>query len=129
MLDIGTREDAVLLRTQNLDTWWQFACAVRSLDVAHSLPGTDRAILEKHALRTAFDGNDNLIAFRNSYAHGATPSAAACVAHLTRVQPRLAERIDRGLARPNWSSATRNPAGGSKTATCDRFGYESNRHE
>jgi hypothetical protein len=96
------------LRTPSLGTWWQFAResarALRSLGVAHPLPGADDAILEKHPLRKAFDGNDNLIAFRNGYAHGATPSDAACIEDLKRVRPRLAELVERAswLRETEW---------------------------
>ena len=96
------------LRTPSLGTWWQFAResarALRSLGVAHPLPGADDAILEKHPMRKAFDGNDNLIAFRNGYAHGATPSDATCVEDLKRVRPRLAELVERAswLRETEW---------------------------
>lgn len=94
------------LRTPSLGTWWQFAResarALRSLGVAHPLPGADDAILGKHALKKAFDDNDNLIAFRNSYAHGATPSDAACAEDLRRIQPRLLDLIERA----SWLRST-----------------------
>jgi hypothetical protein len=82
------------LRTPSLGTWWQFsrqsALALRALGLEHPLPNADESILGKRsALRKAFDDTDNLIQFRNGYAHGATPSDAACAADLRRVMPRL----------------------------------------
>ena len=87
------------LRTPSLGIWWQFtrlsALALRALELSHPLVGADVAILDKRSpLRKAFDDKDNLIAFRNGYAHGATPSDATCAADLERMKPRLEKLIE-----------------------------------
>ena len=85
------------LRTPSLGTWWQFAResarALRALGVPHPLPGADAAILERQ-LKKAFDASDNLIAFRNGYAHGATPSDEACRADLATYLPRFLALVE-----------------------------------
>lgn len=82
------------LRTPSLGIWWGFAReTAKALDVlgeAHVLPGGIEALTRPQSkLKKAFEGNDNLISFRNSYAHGATPSDAASQKDLDKQAPRL----------------------------------------
>lgn len=80
------------LRTPSLGIWWAFA---REFGKARpECDGIIRAFHEavshkKSRLKKAMDGEDNLITFRNAYAHGATPSDAACEEDLQRMEPRV----------------------------------------
>ena len=88
------------LRTPSLGIWWGFARdtarALDALDEAHVLPGASKTLTsEKSRFKKAFnDGRDNLISFRNGYAHGATPSDAHC----TRDLQKYGARVDALLA-------------------------------
>ena len=86
------------LRTPSLGIWWAFAReAAKSLGEAglpEPIPGLHAAVAPKSPLFAALDGNDNLIAFRNGYAHGATPDDDDCRRDLARVRPRLAAVCD-----------------------------------
>ena len=82
------------LRTPSLGIWWGFARetakALEVLGEAHVLPGGIEALTAKKSkLRKSFDGDDNLITFRNGYAHGATPSDKSCQKDLSKQGPRL----------------------------------------
>jgi hypothetical protein len=76
------------LRTPSLGIWWRFARdsaqVLRQIQGSHVLPGGIEMLTgDKSPFKKAFDGDQNLIAFRNSYAHGATPSEEACAKALT----------------------------------------------
>ena len=82
------------LKTPSLGIWWKFARDITSilkeLNIPHILQGAEKELLsDKSSIKKAFDGNNNLIAFRNSYAHGATPSDAACKKDLDELWPRM----------------------------------------
>ncbi len=83
------------LRTPSLGIWWAFAREFSRKDsgLAENLEhtgGFHRAVSHKKSLlKREMDGGDNLIAFRNGYAHGATPEDAACQRDLDRIEPRL----------------------------------------
>ena len=82
------------LRTPSLGIWWGFARetakALDALEEAHVLPGGLNALTHrKSKLKKAFDGEKNLINFRNGYAHGATPTDASCVQDLNQQGPRV----------------------------------------
>ena len=77
------------LRTPSLGTWWHFARisseVLKAIGQPHILPGGVEAVTaDRYNLKNAFDGSNNLISFRNGYAHGATPSEAACARDMLR---------------------------------------------
>ncbi len=69
------------LKTPSLGIWWQFAREISKetkKDKSHSyFEDLNRYVL-KHLLKQ-LEGKKNLITFRNSYAHGATPTDAKCI--------------------------------------------------
>lgn len=78
------------LRTPSLGIWWQFAREIAAaLAKEHTpfVPGIDKYLGKKGALFKALEGENNLIRFRNGYAHGATPSDMQCEADLKRYFP------------------------------------------
>jgi hypothetical protein len=82
------------LKTPSLGIWWKFArdisAILKELNIPHILNGAEKELLnDRSSIKKAFDGNNNLIAFRNSYAHGATPSDAACKKDLEEIWPRM----------------------------------------
>jgi hypothetical protein len=82
------------LKTPSLGIWWKFARDISSilheLNIPHILPGAEKELLNgKSSIKKAFDGEKNLITFRNKYAHGATPNEKACSADLNEVWPRM----------------------------------------
>jgi hypothetical protein len=82
------------LKTPSLGIWWKFArditAILKELNIPHILQGAEKELLsDKSSIKKAFDGNNNLIAFRNSYAHGATPSDATCKKDLEELWPRM----------------------------------------
>jgi len=77
------------LKTPSMGVWWMFAresaSVIQELGREHILPDGSRMLTTKQSkLKQAFDGNNNLIAFRNAYAHGATPSDADCQRDVAR---------------------------------------------
>jgi hypothetical protein len=86
------------LKTPSLGIWWKFArdisVILKELNIPHILQGAEKELLsDKSNIKKAFDGNNNLIAFRNSYAHGATPSDAACKKDLDELWPRMLQLL------------------------------------
>ncbi len=86
------------LKTPSLGIWWKFArditAILNELNIPHILPGAEKEILnDKSSIKKAFDGNKNLIAFRNSYAHGATPTDATCKKDLEELWPRMLQLL------------------------------------
>jgi hypothetical protein len=86
------------LKTPSLGIWWKFARDITSilkeLNIPHILRGAEKELLnDKSSIKKAFDGNNNLIAFRNSYAHGATPSDEACKKDLDELWPRMLQLL------------------------------------
>ena len=86
------------LKTPSLGIWWKFArdisAILKELNIPHILHGAEKELLnDKSSIKKAFDGNNNLIAFRNSYAHGATPSDAACKKDLEEFWPRMLQLL------------------------------------
>ena len=86
------------LKTPSLGIWWKFARDITSilkeLNLPHILQGAEKELLsDKSSIKKAFDGNNNLIAFRNSYAHGATPSDAACKKDFDELWPRMLQLL------------------------------------
>ena len=83
------------LRVPSLGVWWMFA---RKL--CHSVP-TSKGVasrwprgwigprIREASYLVLMQGNDNLISFRNGYAHGATPDNEKCEADLAKYAPRL----------------------------------------
>ncbi len=86
------------LRTPSLGLWWAFARdagrALAKADLVEPVPGLHSAVASKSPLFQALDGPESLIAFRNRYAHGATPDDATCLADLARVRPRVEALCD-----------------------------------
>jgi hypothetical protein len=86
------------LKTPSLGIWWKFArdisAILKELNIPHILKGAEKELLsDKSSIKKAFDGNNNLIAFRNTYAHGATPSDAACKKDLEELWPRMLQLL------------------------------------
>ena len=81
------------LRTPSLGIWWAFAreaaAALRAGGMAEPTAGLFDAAAKGSALFKALEGERNLLAFRNGYAHGATPDDAECRADLAEMRPRL----------------------------------------
>lgn len=81
------------LKTPSFGLWAMFmrdtAEALRVAGELPMLPGIDRCVLKGGALYDALNGNDNFVALRNSYAHGATPSDSECTKGLEQYEPRL----------------------------------------
>lgn len=87
------------LKTPSLGIWWKFARDIASilkeLNIPHILPGAEKELIhDKSSIKKAFDGNKNLITFRNSYAHGATPTDAACKKDLEEIWPRMLQLLN-----------------------------------
>ena len=80
------------LQRPSLGHWWQMAReSNKALDTAalgevRVRPGRE--------LKEAFDGKNNLISFRNSYAHGATPPEKECQDHLDQYSPVLRNLLE-----------------------------------
>lgn len=86
------------LKTPSLGIWWKFArdiaAILKELNIPHILPGADKELLyDKSNIKKAFDGKNNLITFRNSYAHGATPTNAVCKKDLEELWPRMMQLL------------------------------------
>lgn len=86
------------LRTPSLGIWWQFARVItqilKNLQIPLILPDSESEILGSNSkIRKAFDGENNLITFRNSYAHGATFSDTHCRNDLDTTWPKMLELI------------------------------------
>lgn len=82
------------LKTPSLGIWWMFARDItkilQELKIPHILPGAEMELLNgKSKIKSAFDGDNNLIAFRNNYAHGATPKDTDCKKDLELYWPRM----------------------------------------
>ena len=87
------------LRTPSLGIWWGFARetakALEALSESHILPdGIQLLTHKKSKVKKALDGNNNLITFRNSYAHGATPPDKSCLKDLEEQGRRFEELLD-----------------------------------
>lgn len=76
------------LKTPSLGIWWQFAREVtRALEeegAGEIYPQSRRSLIKKGQLFKAMEGQNNLIAFRNGYAHGATPPSDRCKQDMQR---------------------------------------------
>lgn len=86
------------LKTPSLGIWWKFARDITSilkeLNIQHILKGAEDELLkDSSSIKKAFEGKNNLIAFRNSYAHGATPSDVACIKDLEEIWPRVLQLL------------------------------------
>jgi hypothetical protein len=86
------------LKTPSLGIWWKFArditTILQELNIPHILPNAEQELLSsKSTIKKAFDGENNLIAFRNNYAHGATPSDEACFKDLETVWPKVMQLL------------------------------------
>ena len=80
------------LKTPSLGIWWSFARdTAKVLDLlkeTNVLPHFNKELITKNSLlKKAFDSEKNLISFRNSYAHGATPSEKICANELEEKWP------------------------------------------
>ena len=80
------------LKTPSLGIWWSFARdTAKVLDLLKEknvLPHFNKELITKNSLlKKAFDSEKNLISFRNSYAHGATPSEKICANELAEKWP------------------------------------------
>jgi len=82
------------LKSPSLGIWWSFARDITSIlqniNITHILPGAETELLnKKSSIKLAFDGEKNLITFRNSYAHGATPTDEICKKDIEETWPRV----------------------------------------
>jgi hypothetical protein len=79
------------LRTPSLGIWWQFAREIVKMNVGQQvdefLPGLHAGLQKKGQLFRAMEGQDGVIAFRNKYAHGATPPDSNCIEDYIRYRP------------------------------------------
>ena len=86
------------LRTPSLGIWWAFARdagrALEAASFAEPVPALHAAIAKKSQLTNALTGDDNLIALRNTYAHGATPDDDACARDFAKYRPKLEALCD-----------------------------------
>lgn len=100
------------LRKPSLGIWWQFArdiaAHMEESGMAPLDPALARSGLPKGLLFRLLEDTDNFIAFRNRYAHGATPPDAACTADLAKYEPRLRTAIGKAayLSDAAWFFAT-----------------------
>ena len=88
---------AVGLEQPSLGVWWMFGREF--VKVFPAVAGAHRPLVPRlheflaragrDSLREAMDGEDNLISFRNAYAHGATPADEKCLADLAAYEPRF----------------------------------------
>ncbi|MEI6395213.1 MAG: AAA family ATPase [Verrucomicrobiota bacterium] len=88
---------AVGLKQPSLGVWWMFARDF--VQVFNEVAGEHRPLVprlheslsrnDRGSLRDAMDGEDNLIAFRNGYAHGATPADEKCLEDIAAYEPRF----------------------------------------
>ena len=91
------------LKTPSLGIWWMFARDItrilQELSIDHILPGSEKELLTKKSkIKSAFDGENNLIAFRNKYAHGATPKDSDCIKDLELYWPRMLQMLTEALS-------------------------------
>jgi hypothetical protein len=82
------------LKTPSLGIWWSFARdtakVLTNLKQTEILPHFNEELIYKNSLlKKAFDSEDNLITFRNKYAHGATPSEEVCGEELAEKWPKI----------------------------------------
>ncbi len=87
------------LKTPSLGIWWSFAREFIKID---SLPAhSEYAEIFRGNLSSGgiifkqLESTDNLIAFRNGYAHGATPPDEQCKKDIMKYQPALMKMIER----------------------------------
>ena len=87
---------AFQLQRPSLGHWWQMVRetnkALDALDVG------EVRVRPNKKLKNAFDGKDNLISFRNSYAHGATPPEEECREHLKAREPAVKALLESASA-------------------------------
>ncbi len=81
------------LRTPSLGIWWAFARECNQ-DMIKSnyqpaLLGIEKYLSNKGLLFKELEKGDNLISFRNGYAHGATPPDKQCQSDLDKYLPRF----------------------------------------
>ncbi len=82
---------AFQLQRPSLGHWWQM---VRETNKALDAQDVGEVrVRPNKKLKSAFDGKDNLISFRNSYAHGATPPEEECREHLKQREPAVRDLI------------------------------------
>lgn len=96
------------LKTPSLGIWWKFARDIagilQELNIPHILNGAEKELLNsKNPIKKAFDGENNLIAFRNSYAHGATPSDERCKSDLELIWPKMLQLLQEAQSLINFS--------------------------
>ena len=86
------------LRTPSLGIWWAFArdagATMLAAGLAEPAAGLFAAVAKKSPLSQALEGERNLLALRNAYAHGATPDDEECRADLATMRPRLDALLD-----------------------------------
>ena len=78
------------LKRPSLGIWWQFARDVsiemQTQETPFFAEGIEKIVRKKGRLNEAMQGEENLIAFRNRYAHGATPPDEECRADFEKYE-------------------------------------------
>ena len=96
------------LRTPSLGVWWMFARDfAKRYELSDHEPISDglrRTVQKKGDLFVLMEGDNNLISFRNSYAHGATPEDRQCEEDIALYAPRLFRAVaaSDGLMELDW---------------------------
>lgn len=91
------------LKTPSLGIWWGFAREsaqiLSTFDIPHVLKDANRALThKKSSIKKSFDSQNNLISFRNGYAHGATPSDEVCKNDILKLIPRIQKLLTDSVA-------------------------------
>ncbi len=94
------REVGRRMRRPALGDWWRMtqivAEAVRAAPERFDVSGLlEHVIVSKRSLKRELDGAENLINFRNHYAHGASADDVVCSADVARYQPRVFDILRR----------------------------------
>lgn len=96
------------LRTPSLGVWWMFARDfAKRYELSDHKPISDGLkwiVSDKGELFDLMERKNNLISFRNSYAHGATPEDRQCKEDIARYAPRLFRAVaaSDGLMEIDW---------------------------
>ena len=94
------------LATPSLGTWWEFARetarALQTEGAAPFVPGLYAFVLSGR-LASEMNGQNNFLALRNAYSHGATPPDSVCAQDVTDMTPRLLALVE-DISTFSWPS-------------------------
>jgi hypothetical protein len=86
------------LRTPSLGIWWSFAREFARFSASCKLLLNEekliKVLLPKGAVFKCFENDNNLISFRNGYAHGSTPRDEKCTEDINKYSPILMKMIE-----------------------------------